>query len=104
MKKLFVLAFSVFAVFLTHAQTPARVTKAGVVGKWSISSMEMAGIFSYNVETDSMFIGEAIKGQIQDPKQLDMVKTQFRTQMGAMTKMVFQFNGDGTALLINGMT
>jgi hypothetical protein len=104
MKKLFVLAFSIFAVILTHAQAPTKVTKAGVVGKWSISSMEMPGIFSYNIETDSMYIGEAIKGQIKDPKQLDMVKTQFRTQMGMMTKMVFQFNADGTALLINGMT
>ncbi|MBV9987393.1 MAG: hypothetical protein JO301_06920 [Chitinophagaceae bacterium] len=102
MKKIFVLVFSLFTFVLAQAQT--KVTKAGVVGKWTISTIEMPGIFGYNTETDSMFIGETIKSQIQDPKQMELVKSQFRTQMGVMAKMVFQFNADGSALLINGVT
>lgn len=101
MKKMMgVVVLLCFAVLL-NAQT--KVTKTNVVGKWTIAAMEMPGIFSYNLDTDSLFIGEAIKAQVPDPKQLELVKGQFRTQMSMMSKMVFQFNADGTALLVDGM-
>lgn len=101
MKQIMGVVVSLCFAVLLNAQT--KVTKANVVGKWTIAAMEMPGIFSYSVETDSLFIGEAIKAQVPDPKQLELVKGQFRTQMGMMSKMLFQFNADGTALLVDGM-
>jgi len=101
MKKIIIPALLFFTVLSLNAQT--KITKSSVVGKWNIYSIEMPGIVYYNVDKDSLVIGETMKAQIKDEQQTASVKTLFKQQMEIFIKTVFLFNADGTAELQNGM-
>ncbi len=100
MKKLIYLILTYFVVLSLNAQT--KITKSSVVGKWSIYSIEMPGTVYYNVDKDSLEMGEAMKAQIKDEQQTTAVKNMFRQQMAVFIKTIFLFNADGTAELQNG--
>ncbi len=100
MKKILIPALLLFIVASISAQT--KITKSSVGGKWSIYSIEMPGIVYYNVDKDSLEMGEAMKAQIKDEQQTATVKNMFKQQMAVFIKTIFLFNADGTAELQNG--
>jgi len=101
MKK--VILFSTCIFFLLQVSAQTKITKSSVVGKWNIYSIEMPGIVYYNVDKDSLEMGETMKAQIKDEQQTATVKNMFKQQMAIFIKTVFVFNADGTAELQNGM-
>src|SRR5882757_3172452 len=100
MKKILIPALLLFTVLSVNAQT--KITKNSVVGKWSIYSIEMPGTVYYNVDKDSLVIGEMMKAQIKDEQQTATIKNLFKQQMAVFVKTIFLFNADGTAELQNG--
>lgn len=97
--------FTIAGLFLIvslslNAQT--KVTKTNIVGKWAISSIEMAGKFYFNVDTDSLSLGSEIKAQAGDDAQTNLIVAMIKQQLGVLTKMTLQFNADGTAILNDG--
>lgn len=97
MKKIIFLGFG-FVLFL-QAQAQDKITKAGIVGNWSITAAEMTGIFYYNLEKDSLALGDMLKAQVTDPAQLSSVAGIMKPQLSLFRKMFFVFNADGTAEL-----
>ncbi len=97
MKNLFTLVVCLFSVFTLAAQT--KITKTGVVGKWSISSVEMSGVFYYDTQKDSLALGEMMKSQVKDEQQLTAMTNMMKPQLAMVSKMSFLFNADGTAEL-----
>lgn len=100
MKKYILFGAALLGTLLLHAQT--KITKAGVVGKWGISAVEMPGIVTYDLDQDSLMFGEMIKSQLGDPQQVAMLKNTIKPQLAMFTKMSFTFNADGTAELGGG--
>ena len=100
MKKILFHALLLFTALSVNAQT--KITKSSVIGKWSIYSIEMPGTVYYNIDKDSLVIGETMKEQIKDEQQSATIKNLFKQQMAIFVKTVFLFNADGTAELQNG--
>ena len=96
MKKITLLCLSVFILVIVNGQT--KITKAGIVGKWMISSAEMPTIFYYNVDKDSLALGDAIKAQVQGD-QMAGVLAMMKPQLEPFKKVSFLFNADGSAEL-----
>ena len=100
MKKIIFLAFSLVVLAQVHAQT--KVTKENVQGKWTPVSLNMPGLVYYNIEKDSLVLGEMMKAQVPDKSQLDGVATMMKSQFAMFAKMYFKFNADGTAEMNSG--
>lgn len=83
------------------AQT--KLTKTNIVGKWAVNAIEMQDIFYYNVDKDSLAIGSMLKEQMKDTMQLSIIKNALKSQTGVFSKMFFQFNADGTAVMNSGV-
>ena len=58
MKKYTIVSLFLILSLSLNAQT--KVTKTNIIGKWAISTIEMAGKFYFNIETDSLSLGTAI--------------------------------------------
>lgn len=102
MKKILVLGLALFVLVSLQAQT--KITKSGLVGKWQLSSMEMSGMFYYSIDKDSLALGEMIKAQVKDDaQQISAMTTMMKSQMAMLSKMSFEFNADGSAVLNGGM-
>jgi hypothetical protein len=102
MKKILVLGLSLFVLCSLQAQN--KITKAGLIGKWQLSSMEMSGMFYYSIDKDSLSLGDMIKAQVKDDAaQISAMTTMMKSQMAMLSKMSFEFNADGTALINPGM-
>ena len=101
MKRIFLLASGLFVFSLIQAQT--KITKTNIIGKWSIQAVDMPGMIYYDLQKDSLAIGEGLKAQIGEDKQLAAMTSMMKPQMSVFTKMGFQFNTDGTAVLDSGM-
>lgn len=95
MKKIILLALCFVVLSEVGAQT--KVTKSNVVGKWTISAVEMTGLFYYSIDKDSLAIGEMMKSQIPDQSQLATITATMKSQMAMFASMGFVFNADGTA-------
>lgn len=100
MKKIILLACSFVLVLQIQAQT--KVTKTNVVGKWSVSAVEMTGMFAYYIEKDSLALGEMMKAQVKDDQQLAGITAMIKPQLSVFSKMAFVFKEDGTAELGSG--
>ncbi len=101
MKQIILLASCLFALSAIKAQS--KITKSSILGKWNISAVEMPGMLYYNLEKDSLALGDAIKAQIgADESQVKAMLAMMKPQMATFTKMGFQFNTDGTALMQSG--
>lgn len=95
MKKLLLSIVMLASIGVTQAQT--KVSKNTVVGKWSLSAINMEGMFYYDIDKDSLALGETIMTQLTAAGQdsagsVDMMKG----QLGAIKEMGFEFNADGT--------
>jgi hypothetical protein len=99
MKKWIVGCIAICSFLSLNAQT--KITKTGVVGKWAIVAVDIPGTFYYNIDKDSLAIGEKMKGQVSE-EQLKAVSAAIKQQMGMFIKMLFTFNADGTAILGGG--
>jgi len=97
MKKLITFGVFFFIFFSVIAQT--RLSKTNVVGKWTISAVEMPGMFYYSIEKDSVSLGDMMKAQVQDQQQLASITSMMKSQMAMFSKISFLFNADGTAEL-----
>lgn len=94
MKKITVLAAFLLAALAVNAQE--KVTKTNVLGKWIIFSVEVPGQVYYNIEKDSLVLGDAVKSSV-DASQLPMMTTMLKGQFASFSKMSFTFKPDGTA-------
>jgi len=102
MKKLLLLMAG-FA-FISQLSAQSKVTKNDLVGKWKICAVEMQGMMYYDVEKDSLSIGETMKAQIPDASQLPGITTMIKSQMGMFKNCEFVFNGDGTGTMPGGIS
>jgi hypothetical protein len=102
MKKIISSVLLLFIVISLSAQT--KITKAGVVGKWGIVSVEMPGMVYYNVDKDSIAVGEVMKAQLKEPAQMQAFTTMLKQQLAPFFKTSFWFKDDGTAELVAGET
>ncbi len=100
MKKIILLACSFVLVLQIQAQT--KITKTNVVGKWSVSAVEMTGMFAYYIDKDSLALGEMMKAQVKDDQQLAGITAMMKPQLSVFSKMAFVFKEDGTAELGSG--
>ncbi len=100
MKKSILFIFAFFVLAQIHAQT--KITKTNIIGKWSVLAVDMPGMIYYNLEKDSLAIGETLKSQMPDPSQLSTVTSMIKPQMAVFAKIGFQFNTDGTVILESG--
>jgi hypothetical protein len=101
MKKIILFGFSLLVFAQINAQT--KITKTNVIGKWTIQAVDMPGMIYYNLEKDSLAIGETLKSQMTDPNQLTAVTGMIKPQLAVFSKVGFQFNADGTVELNSGM-
>jgi len=102
MKKLITSGLLLFTVLSLSAQT--KVTKASVVGKWVVSTVEMKDLFFYSVDKDSLGLGETMKAQLSQAQQpVETAIAMIKPQMSVFSKISFQFNADGTAELVSGV-
>jgi hypothetical protein len=99
MKKLFIVIAA--ALFITGVQAQEKISKSALVGKWTITSVEMQGMFSYDLEKDTIILGDMLKAQVS-ADQLSMVLAAMKPQLAVLTKMGFVFNADGSAELGTG--
>ncbi len=100
MKQLKIVTLFLILSLSLNAQT--KITKSNIIGKWAISAIEMAGKFYYNIDTDSLNLGQELKAQSGDEAQMNLVIAMVKQQLGVLTKMTLQFNADGTAILVDG--
>lgn len=100
MKRILMAGAFLLSAFTLFAQ--AKITKTGVVGKWSIVSLEVKGVFLYDVEKDSLTLGEDMKAQVPDPQQLPLIISTMKQQLAMVAKATFLFNADGTAEMGGG--
>lgn len=100
MKKILTAGLFLLSAFTVSAQT--KITKAAVLGKWSIVSVEVKGVFLYDVEKDSLVLGADMKAQIPDPQQLPLIISTMKQQLAMVAKATFLFNADGTAEMGGG--
>ena len=100
MKKYTIVSLFLILSLSLNAQT--KVTKTNIIGKWAISSIEMAGKFYFNIDTDSLSLGAELKAQTGDEAQANLIIAMVKQQLGVLTKMTLQFNTDGTAILNDG--
>ncbi len=100
MKKIILLVFSFVSIVQIQAQT--KVTKTNVLGKWSVSAVEMTGMFAYFIEKDSLALGEMMKAQVKDDQQLAGITAMIKPQLSVFSRMAFVFKEDGTAELGSG--
>jgi hypothetical protein len=100
MKRILMAGIFLLSAFTLSAQ--AKITKTGVVGKWSIITVEVKGVFLYDVEKDSLVLGEETKAQVPDPQQLPAIIAAIKQQLAAVAKATFLFNADGTAEMGGG--
>ncbi|SJZ32571.1 hypothetical protein [Sediminibacterium ginsengisoli] len=89
-----------FTLVTVNAQT--KVTKTNIVSNWVITAVDASPAFKYDVDKDSLSLGEAIKSQVK-PEQESMVLGMMKQQVGVFKKMAFKFNADGTAELNSGV-
>jgi hypothetical protein len=101
MKKVIFVTSCLFGLLQLNAQT--KITKANVIGKWTIMAVDMPGMIYYNLEKDSLALGEMLKSQLPDPSQTGAITAMIKPQMAAFSKVGFQFNVDGTVELNSGI-
>jgi hypothetical protein len=93
MKKLIGTLFWIFSILSLQAQS--KVSKAAVIGKWSLVSVEVPEQVYYNTEKDSISLNETIK-KTASADQVAILAGMLKQQLGIYAKMSFQFNTDGT--------
>ncbi len=101
MKKILVVTFSFFSLLSVSAQT--KITKASVVGKWSLSEVEMAGMFYYNRDKDSLALGEMAKAQMKEESQQAAMIAMIKPQLTMFAKVSYEFKSDNTAIMNSGI-
>jgi hypothetical protein len=87
--------------FAIQALSQQKISKSELVGKWTITSVEMQGIFSYDLEKDTIILGDMLKATVK-PEELSTVMSAMKPQLAVLTKMGFIFNADGSAELGTG--
>ena len=96
------IVFVLLCLFLlVYAEAQSKISKAELVGKWTISSVEMQGMFSYDLEKDTIILGDMLKATVKT-EELSMVMAAMKPQLAMLTKMGFIFNADGSAELGTG--
>lgn len=101
MKK--IILFSLCILGLTQLNAQTKITKANVIGKWTILAVDMPGMIYYNIEKDSLAVGEMMKSQMPDPGQISAITAMIKPQMAIFSKVGFQFNADGTVEMNSGV-
>ena len=101
MKKIILFSFCLLGLTQLNAQT--KITRTNVIGKWTIQAVDMPGMIYYNLENDSLAVGEILKSQMPDPSQTGAITAMIKPQMAVFSKVGFQFNADGTVELNSGM-
>ena len=107
MKKLFIAGLFLFTVVSLSAQT--KINKTSVIGKWTPTIIKIAGPlnFSYDFEKDSLVIDSVMKAQMDSAMKAQgkdtISRTAFIAGLDSFSKMFFQFNADGTAIIDWGM-
>jgi len=101
MKKIILFSLCLLGLSQINAQT--KITKTNVLGKWTILAVDMPGMLYYNLEKDSLALGETLKSQMPDPSQINAIMPMIKSQMTVFSKAGFLFNADGTVELNSGM-
>ena len=101
MKK--IIFFSLCLLGLTQLNAQTKITKTNVIGKWTILAVDMPGMIYYNIEKDSLAVGEMMKSQMPDPSQISAITAMIKPQMAIFAKVGFQFNADGTVQMNSGV-
>ncbi len=101
MKKIFFFGLCLLGLTQLNAQT--KITKTNVIGKWTILAVDMPGMIYYNLEKDSLAVGEMLKSQMPDPSQMSVITAMIKPQMAVFSKVGFQFNADGTVEMNSGV-
>ncbi|MCW3088852.1 MAG: hypothetical protein JWQ78_2238 [Sediminibacterium sp.] len=101
MKKIITLSLSLFLLASLHAQT--KITKAGIQGKWNLAAMEVPNAIYYDIEKDSLALGELVKAQATTEDMQKAVVMMMKQQLSIFTKAYFQFSADGAVEMLGGM-
>ncbi len=101
MKKIILFSFCLLVLSQLNAQI--KISKTNVLGKWTILAVDMPGMIYYNLENDSLAVGETLKSQMPDPGQMGAITAMIKPQMAVFSKVGFQFHADGTVELNSGM-
>jgi hypothetical protein len=100
MKKILILAMLIFMLVSVSAQT--KITKKGIVGKWTVSSVQMLDMFYYNFEKDSLVVDEAEMAGTDSLERAGMMIL-IKSHINRFSHMFYHFNADGTAEIATGM-
>jgi hypothetical protein len=95
MKKNILILASVLFSLNVNAQT--NIKKDDIIGKWIISVAEFKNLYTYDLEKDSLTLGDTAKANlIKAHIPFDSVKIIMKPDIEIFAKMFFQFNVDGT--------
>ncbi len=95
MKKIVLFLSFAIATLAVNAQT--KVTKTSIAGKWALAAMNVDGMLYYDMEKDSLSLGQAILSQLAAAGQdsagaVEMMKGQFES----LKETAFTFSDDGS--------
>ncbi|NCI47713.1 hypothetical protein [Sediminibacterium soli] len=89
-------------VLVLGVSAQEKITKSKLIGKWSLAAVEMKNMFYFDIEKDSLALGDMITSQVTDPSQLELVKTTTKGQLAMLKSIYFQFNNDGSTEFNSG--
>jgi len=85
----------VAALLIVRADAQTKITRISVLGKWNAVIVEVPNTFYYDLDKDSVSLGDALKSKIP-PAQLEFMLNGIKQQSAGFKKIHFSFSADGT--------
>jgi hypothetical protein len=96
MKKLFLSTVLFIAVLFLYAQLP--ITKTALIGKWQISSVNVANVYYYNIAKDSFVV---LKKSVSNTPEIETIEIIHQNDMKKNITRSFIKDGKRNLMIFN---
>ncbi len=101
MKKIAFFLSLILLSFQINAQT--KIKKSDIIGKWVLAVEEFKNIVTYDLDKDSIIMGDSGKANLSKANiSIDSATKSMRPAFEIMRQMFYQFNEDGTGEIYYG--